>query len=201
MLEFLDAGRAERNHITFDGVAEELEPPCMSEVFNLLGIEFHLSLGNLFFHDSHSLFVIRSDKQCVIGVADIFAIQCVKTFIQRIHYYISKPRSHRAALFERLISALQLSIGVEVPIGMIILSEDIDDCGVAPLGFHSIESFINEADGHGIEVFAEVRLPANLFTLGLAYLPRDFLDNLTTTDTLLIRPATWMNHLRHQLKQ
>ena len=49
MLEFLDAGRAERNHIAFDGIAEELEPPCVSEVFNLLGIELHISFGHLFF--------------------------------------------------------------------------------------------------------------------------------------------------------
>ena len=97
------------------------------EIFNLPGVEFHLHYRQLFLHYAHRLFIVLSDIQSVVGIADVISAETGQTLVYMTEDHVGEPCSHGTSLLEGLVAAAQVALCVEVEVGVVIVADNGDE--------------------------------------------------------------------------
>ena len=81
---------------------------------------------------------------------------------------------------------------------MIVLAKNVDYCGVSVASLYIVKSLVDKLDRHTVEILREICLPT--FDI-IAYDSTYLFHDLSATNSLLIRLASWVYGIGHQFEQ
>ena len=148
LLELLDPAAAHAYRGTLDREAQELEPVTTVKVLNLFGIELHIHGTKLVTEHGHGLLIVLADIEHVVRIADIIALHLAQLVVDITEQHISQPRGHRAALLQRLVLALQVTVRIKVQVRMVVLAQHVDQSALAMALLHLVKGGFDKADRH-----------------------------------------------------
>ena len=205
LLELLNPAVTHADVLTLDREAQELEPVVGIQPLHFLRVQAHLHPCQLVGQDSHRLVGIPADKEHVVRIAHIVAIELAQLLVDMIQQHVGQPTCHAAALLQALVLLAHLvRLAVDIQVRVIVLAQHIYQLRVTEPLLHAVERRVDELDRHRVEVLAQIRLPPQR-PCALRFCRNNsrtrLLHHLSAAYPFQVALAGGMHAVRHQLKQ